>query len=269
MKRHGQADAIEFFDKERILTHHEQRERRGDADDEQRRAAAAATAADSKGAMRRAFEQDPDNGRWGWKPAVILAALERAKPGDFVVYTDTSQFFTEGVKHSFVPLCDWLTAAMVGAHGDDALKVRVCVSGGRGWRGGLSCHVALAYHVFFSTQLYSYLCHHSRNHSLNHSSSNRLYYSTLNLYNCDSTYIDLRFISSEWIYISLRCECGNAAITPLSRGGRHGGGDEAAGSQQQPAQPPLVLGQRVQHVSDAGARWDVLGGGPRRRCRRG
>ena len=49
------------------------------------------------------------NAAWAWKPAVIHAALQRAKPGDFVVYLDSSRFFPRGVTHSFVPLCDWLT----------------------------------------------------------------------------------------------------------------------------------------------------------------
>ena len=121
------ADSITFWDKEKVLRHHEQRHGSadgapasvsGDGDslplDSGRQLSAAqpinaSGGSVARGAMRRVFDEDPENGAWAWKPAVILEALERAKPGDFVVYADTSRYFTQGVRHSFVPVCDWLT----------------------------------------------------------------------------------------------------------------------------------------------------------------
>lgn len=83
VKRFGQADAITFWDKESVLRHHEEK-RKGGGSNQNR-----------GGAMRRVYERDPEYGGGAWKPAIILAALERAKYGDFVVYADTSHIFNE------------------------------------------------------------------------------------------------------------------------------------------------------------------------------
>jgi len=37
------------------------------------------------GKLRRPWRVADGNAAWAWKPAVIHAALQRAKPGDFVV----------------------------------------------------------------------------------------------------------------------------------------------------------------------------------------
>ena len=120
VKTFGQADSITFWTKDQVLTHHEKQQQGGGG-----------VAPTPGGAMHTLYEQDPDNGHWGWKPAIILAALQRAKYGDFVVYADASQLFGEGVKHSFVPLCDWLTVAMTGAHGEEGLRVGGMAAGMR------------------------------------------------------------------------------------------------------------------------------------------
>ena len=46
--------------------------------------------------------------RWAWKPYIILAALRRVEPGDFVLYVDASRHVRQGFSHAVRPLTDYL-----------------------------------------------------------------------------------------------------------------------------------------------------------------
>ena len=128
VRRFGRADSITFWDRERVLKHHDLDHAYASSRD----GGEAKTAAGRvRAGIRRTYERDPENGAWAWKPAIILAELERAKPGDFVVYADTSHLFQEGVKHSFVPICDWLTVGMTGVHGEAGLRAGGMAGGTR------------------------------------------------------------------------------------------------------------------------------------------
>lgn len=49
-------------------------------------------------------------------------------PLDWMCFVSST---AQGVKHSFVPVCDWMTTAMVGVHGEDALKAGGMAAGMR------------------------------------------------------------------------------------------------------------------------------------------
>ena len=67
------------------------------------------------------FEQKYDAARWVWKPFLIWDALRRARPGDFVVYADSSRYFVKGLERSLLPLTNVLDADASGALGGSRL----------------------------------------------------------------------------------------------------------------------------------------------------
>ena len=52
--------------------------------------------------------------RWVWKPFLILNALEALRPGDFVVYADSSRYFHKGFERSVLPLTNALHSDAAG-----------------------------------------------------------------------------------------------------------------------------------------------------------
>lgn len=49
-------------------------------------------------------------GYWAWKPFIILEALKKSKPGDWVLYSDVGRW-PRVLTHSLDPLIDWCTSA--------------------------------------------------------------------------------------------------------------------------------------------------------------